>query len=161
MYQYAASLVRVIDGDTVVLNVDLGFSTHVEQHVRLNGINAPEHGTPEGDAATAFTKVWFTQHAGLTLATVKDKQEKYGRYLGTITSADGANLNADLVTNGHAVSYDGGKRAATIVLGQRSVGDQIHYLAGEVMKHSDLDPELGDIAHAMGQVADNADKAGE
>lgn len=115
MYQYAASLVRVIDGDTVVLSVDLGFSTHVEQHIRLNGVNAPEHGTTEGDAATAFTTDWFTQHAGpLTLSTVKDKQEKYGRYLGTITTADGANLNNALVLSGNAAPYSGGKRAETI-----------------------------------------------
>ena len=111
MYEYAARLSKVVDGDTVDLVVDLGFHIHVAQRIRLLGINCAEHGTIAGDDATAYTKAWFDQHGpDLILRTVMDRTEKYGRMLGRII-AGGHTLNDDLVTDGHAVDYDGGKRA--------------------------------------------------
>lgn len=110
MYEYAARLERVIDGDTVQLDVDLGFHVHIKQHVRLLGINCAEHGTIAGDDATAYTKAWFEQYGpDLVLRTVRDKDDKYGRMLGRIVAKTRI-LNDDLVNDGHAVDYDGGKR---------------------------------------------------
>jgi len=110
MYEYAAQAVRAIDGDTIDVVTDLGFHIHITQRIRLLGINCPEHGTPDGDAATAYTNAWLAQHGpALVLHTVLDRTEKYGRVLGTIC-ANGRSLNEDLVASGHAVSYDGGKR---------------------------------------------------
>lgn len=111
MYEYAARLIKAVDGDTVDVLTDLGFHIHIQQRIRLLGINCPEHGTPEGNAATAYTKAWIAEHGpDLVLRTQLDKTEKFGRMLGTVTAA-GRTLNDDLVAEGHAVPYDGGKRA--------------------------------------------------
>ncbi|WP_210594822.1 thermonuclease family protein [Streptomyces scabiei] len=108
MYLYVCRAVTVVDGDTLDVDVDLGFGVWTRQRIRLLGVNAPEHGTPDGDAATAFTADWLRQHAAeLTLRTTK--KEKYGRYLGAVLSG-ARSLNDDLVTAGHAVPYDGGRR---------------------------------------------------
>jgi micrococcal nuclease len=127
MYEYRANVVRVVDGDTLHIDLDLGIDCHTLLTVRLWGVNAPEHGTPEGDAATAYVENWVHNHAGpgglVEIATYKDRKEKYGRYLGTIlgwaegieeeeraSAAPDRSLNAMLVEAGHAVEYDGGKR---------------------------------------------------
>lgn len=127
MYEYRAHVVNVVDGDTLHLDVDLGCDTHILMTVRLYEVNAPEHGTPEGDAATEYVRNWIHNHGGLDglvmLDTVKDHREKYGRYLGVVRgwnedtpSELRPGLEADRVLNmmlfdeGHAVAYDGGKR---------------------------------------------------
>lgn len=103
MYEYRALILRVVDGDTVHADVDLGFDAHQRMTLRLAGINAPEMGTPEGVAA----KQWLADallgaHAGpLTIRTVKDRREKYGRYLATLY-VNGVDLNEAMVAAGHA-----------------------------------------------------------
>jgi micrococcal nuclease len=110
VYEYRARCDRVVDGDTLDVLVDVGFDIHVRQRVRLIGVNCAEHGTIAGDDATAFTKAWIEQYGpDLTLRTVRDRKEKYGRYLGTIVAATRV-LNDDLITGGHAVDYNGGRR---------------------------------------------------
>lgn len=110
MYEYSARLIRVVDGDTVDLDVDLGFDIRISERIRLAGVNCPEHGTVHGDNATAYTTQWLAQNGpDFTLRTIKDKKEKFGRLLGTITGNE-RTLNADLLTDGFAVPYDGGKR---------------------------------------------------
>lgn len=110
MYVYGARVVRVIDGDTLDTDVDLGFSAHLFQRIRLLGINCPEHGTPQGRAATAYTQAWITEHGpDFTLRTELDEREKFGRVLGTLI-AGARTLNDDLVAAGHATPYDGGRR---------------------------------------------------
>ncbi|MGW0065365.1 thermonuclease family protein [Streptosporangium sandarakinum] len=106
-------LIRVVDGDTlhVKVTVDIGFhaSAATMVTVRLDGINCPEKNTPEGKAATAFVNRWFVGHPGpISLATRKG-QEKYGRWLGTI-SVGTEILNDDLKAAGFAVDYHGGTR---------------------------------------------------
>jgi len=54
MYEYNAQLVRVVDGDTVDISVDLGFHISQQIRVRLNGINSPETSTPAGKGAKSF-----------------------------------------------------------------------------------------------------------
>ncbi len=105
-YTYMATLDRVIDGDTVVLNIDLGFRMTAKLPVRLNGLNCPEHGTPDGTAATDFITKWFEGKPTVLVATMKDP-EKYGRWLGTVTAPGGSALNADLLASGHAAAWDG------------------------------------------------------
>ena len=107
MYEYRATLVRVIDGDTIVANIDLGMHIHVEQIIRLVGVNAPERNTPAGAEATA----WLNAALGvpgvnnlLVIRTSKDKQEKYGRWLGEILVGL-VNVNEALVATGNAVVY--------------------------------------------------------
>lgn len=114
MYEYRCRVVRVIDGDTVAVAVDLGCDVTINLTIRLYGINCPEM---KGETLTAarlaknFTYTWiddvWSNGEELTLETFKDKKEKYGRYLGVIRrdTPDGSirSLNAALVEAGHAV----------------------------------------------------------
>ena len=114
LYTYAVALVRVVDGDTIVFDIDLGFKTWLRnQSVRLYGVNTAE--TNSRDAAeresakiaSTFTRTWLTSASKLTLKSNKyDDREKYGRILGTIyRDGDAVSLNEALVTENHAVRY--------------------------------------------------------
>lgn len=111
MYEYQATILRVIDGDTVEARVDLGFEVSLVERFRLRGINAPEMKGPSRDsgrAAADYLRTLISTETGTTgavlLRTTKDRKEKYGRYLAVIV-ANGQDLNAAMVKNGHAVSY--------------------------------------------------------
>lgn len=90
MYTYRVEeVVRVIDGDTVELLIDLGFNTLTKQKVRLRAINAPEIRGPEKEKGVQSKEHLYTLlHSydvdTLYVETIKDKQGKYGRYLCTI-----------------------------------------------------------------------------
>ena len=107
LYRYAAKLVRVVDGDTVVLDIDLGFRIRLQDYVRLHGVNAPEifgaNATPAGRAAMVFTCAWFENDPQLYLQSHGlNEREKYGRVLGTIyRDGDAISLNAALIYSGH------------------------------------------------------------
>lgn len=108
MYQYQAIVLRIVDGDTVHLLVNLGFDVTRSDSFRLAGINAPEIRTPEGAAAKAHLTELLAP--GLTMVTThKDSREKYGRYLATLWVGT-TNINEQMVTDGHAVHYSGGPR---------------------------------------------------
>lgn len=114
MYEYMATIIKVVDGDTVDVNVDLGLDVHVNQRLRLLGINAPEHGSPDGDASTRWLKQYLLPGDVVIIRTQKDKREKYGRYLATIEAAPKAwtgSLPIDIATEsikaGHALPWDG------------------------------------------------------
>jgi endonuclease YncB( thermonuclease family) len=108
MYEYAAELIELHDGDTLHAKVQLGLDISVNATIRFYGINAPELATQAGKDALVYGKQWFAIHcpAGVfTLRTIKDHREKYGRYLGIIVAPDLANMNDDMVSSGHAVVY--------------------------------------------------------
>jgi len=111
VFQYRATVRQVHDGDTLRLDVDLGFDIHhASLDVRLLGIDCPELGRPDGlgERARGFVVAWFAKHGTqCVIETVRDQTEKYGRYLATIVSADGADLIADLQAAGLAKPYDG------------------------------------------------------
>jgi len=115
MYEYSVSeIVKIIDGDTVRVRIDLGFKIVIEQTLRLYGINAPErrgkHLTKadreRAALATSTLASWLEEYAPITVHTVKDKTGKYGRYLavlyGTAEGGRQINLNDCLVECGHA-----------------------------------------------------------
>lgn len=104
MFEYQAEVIRVVDGDTVWLNVDLGCDTYHRLSIRLYGINCPELHTPEGQVARDFVLNILPPGKQLTLQTVKDKREKYGRYLGVLLVNE-INLNQKLVELGLAKEY--------------------------------------------------------
>lgn len=109
MYEYRATLLSVVDGDTMHFAVDLGLDETRKLTVRVLGVNSPELRTAEGQTAKLWAIDWFNQHCvnGLvTLNTVKDKTEKYGRYLATITAGDGHVYNDDLLAAHQAVRYN-------------------------------------------------------
>lgn len=109
MYEYSARLVRIVDADTYVLDVDLGM--HVWQRglrIRAAGLNAPELSTPEGQTARAWAGAWFAKHAPdctVIVRTQKDRDDNYGRLLGTVVAPDGAVLNTDMLAAGIAVPW--------------------------------------------------------
>lgn len=83
-YRYKAEIIRVIDGDTVVLRISLGFYIAFEQHVRFYGVNAPELKTIEGKLAKIELEKQFPTGAKVIFESYRDKPDKYGRLLGTI-----------------------------------------------------------------------------
>jgi len=118
MYEYSAEVLRVVDGDTVDVLIDCGFSTFRKERVRLHGIDAPESRTRDkeekvrGLAAKArLQELIKNTSKKVTIKTELDKKGKYGRILGVIWDKEKKkNFNMMLVSEGHAVKYLGGKK---------------------------------------------------
>lgn len=111
MYEYKANVMRVVDGDTVVLDIDLGLSVwQRDEHVRLLGINAPEMRRPtleRGRAAKAFLAEILPVGQEVIINTVKDKSDKYGRYLARIyVEGQSMTVNDLMLSEGHGVPTD-------------------------------------------------------
>ena len=107
-YVYDATVVSIYDGDTIRVNIDLGFNIWLNNEpVRFLGINAPELKGSERDKGLK-SKEWLESKippgTKILLKTEKDAQEKYGRYLGTIY-LDGINLNEEMIKQGFAKPY--------------------------------------------------------
>lgn len=112
MHEYKCTMLRVVDGDTVDVDIDLGFGVWMrKQRIRLYGIDTPESRTRDleekkyGLAAKDFLVKW-TSAGELVLKTHKDDRGKFGRILGEIY-AHGVNLNDKMVYEHHAVAYHG------------------------------------------------------
>ena len=112
MYEYKCKLVRVVDGDTVDVDIDLGFGVWLQkQRIRMYGIDAPESRTSDdvekiyGMAAKEFVIKW-TNSGNLVLKTFKDGKGKYGRILGELWYHD-VNINQIMIEEHHAVAYHG------------------------------------------------------
>lgn len=91
MWNYAARLVRVIDGDTYELDIDLGFHVTMREHIRLLGIDCPEHGTPEGTAATAYAAGWFAAHPSIAITTQRSdggEVKTFDRWVAAVVALD-------------------------------------------------------------------------
>ena len=121
MYEYKFELDRVVDGDTIDVDIALGFDVMLKkQRIRLYGMNTPESRTRDleekkyGLAAKARLKELLEKGETLSLRTAIDKKArgKYGRILGTIF-ADGVDLNQTLLDEGHAIEYFGGTKNTT------------------------------------------------
>ena len=113
MYEYKAKIRRIVDGDTVDVDIDLGFDMILsKQRIRLYGIDAPESRTRDkaekfyGKLAGQFLKDQCKKGSSITLRTYLDKKGKYGRILGEII-VDGVNINQLMIEEHMAVEYDG------------------------------------------------------
>lgn len=111
LYQYALKRVRVVDGDTLEGDIDLGFGVMLSAtKVRLSGINCPEKDTEAGKIAKAFTEQWIDRildsKVDVIVLVKNHKKDKYGRVLGVV-SGNGEDLAQQLQMNGHAKAYDG------------------------------------------------------
>ena len=111
MYKYEATIRRWVDGDTVDVDIDLGFGIIFHnQRVRLYGIDAYESRTRDleekskGLAAKEFVNEMAPVGSKVTLITYKEG--KYGRILGEIFIDGDTNLNKVLTEKGHAVRYE-------------------------------------------------------
>lgn len=116
MYNYQGKVIEIIDGDTLDIQVDLGFHISITQRFRVNGINTPEVKGIEkekGLKAKAVVQKLLPPGSQVTVTTYKDKTEKYGRYLADIFfEVDGVEqeLGPLLISEGMAVEYHGGAR---------------------------------------------------
>jgi micrococcal nuclease len=116
MYQYKATITRIIDGDTVDCDIDLGFKVVLaKQRIRLHGIDTPESRTRDkvekkyGLLAKKFL-VEFIEEAehSIIIETSKGKSRgKFGRILGKLVNADGVCVNDLMCEIGHAAPYFG------------------------------------------------------
>ena len=117
MYEYKVNIIKIVDGDTVDVDIDLGFGVWMKkQRIRLYGIDTPESRTRDleekkyGQAAKAFLTGLLDDDAGITLKTHKDKEGKFGRILGElwrITNYADQSINEYMVEKHHAVRYFG------------------------------------------------------
>jgi micrococcal nuclease len=114
MYEYKVKeIVRVVDGDTVDLLIDLGFDLIKKERVRLAGIDTPESRTSDeeekvfGLEAAEYLKSRLDSVSNIKVKTEKDG--KYGRMLGHLYDEKGS-VNDDLVEKGYAWRYDGKTR---------------------------------------------------
>lgn len=83
-YDYAVTeVLRVVDGDTVDLRVDLGFHMTAALRFRVLDLDTPERGQPGWSEATAFTRMWLTQ-SGPYLRVSTYKADSFGRWLGEV-----------------------------------------------------------------------------
>ena len=120
MYNYRCVILRVIDGDTVDVDIDLGFSVWLKnQRVRLAGIDTPESRTQDlaekahGLAAKSRLSELLPQGGKFEIATTinkndSDLHEKFGRILGDFIIPGTPNsANYILINEGYAVPYTG------------------------------------------------------
>lgn len=110
MFEYAANIVSVYDGDTFRADIDLGFGIwQKNQPIRGYGIDTPELGTPEGGLSKNYAKALLDGKA-VTLVTFKDRKEKYGRYLAKVTLPDGTDFATAMIAAGYGKPYYGGAK---------------------------------------------------
>ena len=119
MYKYVAKVNRIIDGDSIVLDIDLGFNTWLNnQSIRLHGIDTPETRTrdlvekQQGFLAKDRVLGLISPGDTVIIKTVLDKHEKFGRILGQIELKNGINLNQLLIEERLAVKYYGQSKAS-------------------------------------------------
>lgn len=112
-YQYKAKVLSVYDGDTLTLSIDTGFAINVTLPTRLYGIGAPELRAAGGKASRDHLLFLLgmrdaTPTSTIYVQTIKDRTEKYGRYLSVLFRRDlpgMPSVNLLMVNDGFAVHY--------------------------------------------------------
>jgi micrococcal nuclease len=126
MYEYKAIVDRVVDGDTIKCTIDLGFSTWKKVTVRMEGINTPESRTRDKEEkklglAAKDRLIEMLEYNDNKCVLKVSGLGKFGRALATVyvdtlsslaenSSLTEININQQLIEEGHAVAYFGGKR---------------------------------------------------
>ncbi len=112
LYTYSARVKRVVDGDTLILDIDVGFKTTQEHRVRLRGIDCAELGTKKGEEAKQFVideihkcvvkdEDFLNRETIPPLVVVKTyKQGMYGRYIVDVYYLPGENKAENIAKNG-------------------------------------------------------------
>jgi micrococcal nuclease len=122
MYEYRCKVVKIIDGDTVDVDIDLGFGVWMrKQRIRMYGIDTPESRTRDkeekryGLAAKRFLTDMLDDPKGVVLKTHKDGKGKFGRILGELwrtTNYADKSINEYMIEKHHAVRYMGQSKDA-------------------------------------------------
>jgi micrococcal nuclease len=121
--EYDVHLIKVVDGDTVDVDIDLGFGICLkDERVRIMGIDTPESRTSDrveklfGLAAKNRLKELLEKDAKLITTEDKDGEDmkgKFGRVLGDFRAADGRLVTEIMTEEGHCVPYFGGSKDDT------------------------------------------------
>ena len=124
MYRYRVEVTRVVDGDTVDVDIDLGFGVWLKkERIRLYGIDTPESRTRDleekkyGLAAKEFLTKMLDDEGGIILKTHRDAEGKFGRILGELwrtTEYGDQSINQYLVDKHHAVRYYGQSKSEMV-----------------------------------------------
>ena len=114
MYVYNAKCTRVVDGDTIDAQIDLGFDVHKKIRIRMVGINTPESRTRDLEEkkrglAAKYRVQELLENQENKFILHSQGVGKYGRCLGVIFLGE-SKLQDILLEEGHAVEYFGGKR---------------------------------------------------
>tara|TARA_B110000438_G_C15193269_1_gene385399 strand:- start:63 stop:491 length:429 start_codon:yes stop_codon:yes gene_type:complete len=120
MYEYKAKIIKIVDGDTVDVDIDLGFGIWMKnERVRIMGIDTPESRTSDkvekkfGLAAKKRLTELLKEHTVLMTEVDKhglDMKGKFGRVLGDFKTDSGVRVTKVLIKEGHAVAYFGGAK---------------------------------------------------
>ena len=118
MYTYKAKIVRIVDGDTLDLHIDLGFDVWTKQRVRVMGIDTPESRTRDlrekvfGKLATARVHELAPVDSIQTIETAIDKKGKFGRVLADVWIEEQEAWMTEIIVKEHlAVAYHGQNKA--------------------------------------------------
>lgn len=110
MYEYKIKeIIKVVDGDTVDILIDLGFNVIYKERIRLANIDTPEVNSRNdqekllGNEAKEYLSIWLKNQNILKIKTTKD--DKYGRILGEIYGDNDTCINKLLVEKGYAWVY--------------------------------------------------------
>lgn len=117
-YEYNATVIDIVDGDTITVDIDLGFNVKLaNQKVRLLGVDTPESRTSDkiekvfGIASKEYCKKFIDECKDKTVVIrtyLSDSEEKFGRLLGEIINPTTKKiLNEELIKNNYAVKYLG------------------------------------------------------
>ena len=113
MYQYKIKkILKIVDGDTIDAQIDLGFGVCINHRIRLKDINAAETRTTDvnektkGLEAKEWLKKELSREGEWIIETTKE--DKYGRYLGTLYCiGDSVTVNERMLNEGIALPYSG------------------------------------------------------
>ena len=147
--EYDVTVVKIVDGDTVDVDIDLGFGvTLKDERVRIMGIDTPESRTRDkvedlfGEAAKARLKE-LMKDGGKLITTEDRKGEdmkgKFGRILGDFRVQDGRKVTEILIEEGHAVAYFGGSKEEVQM---KHEANRVKLLREGVVAQADYDREL-------------------
>ena len=113
-FLYRCKIQRIVDGDTVDVNIDLGFDIWLrKERVRIAGIDTPESRTRDkvekifGKAATAHAHTIIPEGSECLIRTHRDKKGKYGRTMGDFILEDDSYYTSRMIQSHHAVEYHG------------------------------------------------------
>lgn len=144
MYEYRAYVKKVVDGDTVDVDIDLGFGIVLtDERVRIMGIDTPESRTSDkvekifGLASKNRLKELLGDTTILKTQIAKDGEDmrgKFGRVLGDFISKDGRLVTEVMIEEGHCVPYHGQNKADV----------QVQHMANrnKLMAEGVVDPKL-------------------
>jgi len=121
--EYDVTVVKVVDGDTVDVDIDLGFKIQLkDERVRIMGIDTPESRTSDKVeklfGLAAKERLYSLLEKDAKLITTEDKsgedmKGKFGRILGDFRAADGRLVTEIMIEEGHCVPYFGGSKEET------------------------------------------------